>query len=173
MQTVTLGSTGITVNKNGFGALPIQRVSDDYAVMLLKKAYAGGVRFFDTARMYSDSEHKVGLAFGHMREKVFISTKTGATTVEKCFKTEVKEKCVVRRGTLTSTSSTTLPSAPNPATAPVCTKPCWKPKPRAKSATSASPTIVSPLPGKPSNPACTKPSSSPSAIWPQSLILIW
>ena len=82
MQTVTLGSTGITVNKNGFGALPIQRVSDDYAVMLLKKAYAGGVRFFDTARMYSDSEHKVGLAFGHMREKVFISTKTGATTVE-------------------------------------------------------------------------------------------
>ena len=82
MDMVTLGSTGITVNKNGFGALPIQRVSDDYAVMLLRKAYDGGIRFFDTARMYSDSEHKVGLAFGHMREKVFISTKTAATTVE-------------------------------------------------------------------------------------------
>ena len=37
MHTVTLGSTGITVNKNAFGALPIQRVSDDYAVMLLKR----------------------------------------------------------------------------------------------------------------------------------------
>ena len=82
MEMVTLGSTGITVNKNAFGALPIQRVSDDYAVMLLKKAYDHGVRFFDTARSYSDSEHKVGLAFGHMREKVFISTKTAATTVE-------------------------------------------------------------------------------------------
>ena len=82
MDMVTLGTTGITVNKNGFGALPIQRVSDDYAVMLLRKAYDGGIRFFDTARMYSDSEHKVGLAFGHMREKVFISTKTAATTVE-------------------------------------------------------------------------------------------
>ena len=35
MHTVTLGTTGITVNKNAFGALPIQRVSDDYAVMLL------------------------------------------------------------------------------------------------------------------------------------------
>ena len=82
MDMVTLGTTGITVNKNGFGALPIQRVSDDYAVMLLRKAYDGGIRFFDTARMYSDSEHKVGLAFGSMREKVFISTKTAATTVE-------------------------------------------------------------------------------------------
>ena len=82
MHTVTLGSTNITVNKNGFGALPIQRVNDDYAVLLLKKAYDGGVRFFDTARAYSDSEHKVSLAFGDMREKVFISTKTAATTVE-------------------------------------------------------------------------------------------
>lgn len=82
MHTVTLGSTGITVNKNAFGALPIQRVSDEYAVMLLRKAYDGGVRFFDTARSYSDSEHKVGLAFRDMREKVFISTKTAATTVE-------------------------------------------------------------------------------------------
>ena len=57
MHTVTLGSTGITVNKNAFGALPIQRVSDDYAVLLLKKANDYGVRFFDTARMYTDSEH--------------------------------------------------------------------------------------------------------------------
>ena len=82
MEMVTLGSTGITVNKNAFGALPIQRVSDEYAVMLLKKAYGNGIRYFDTARMYSDSEHKLNLAFGDMREKVIISTKTGATTVE-------------------------------------------------------------------------------------------
>ena len=82
MEMVTLGSTGITVNKNAFGALPIQRVSDEYAVMLLKKAYDNGIRFFDTARMYSDSEHKLNLAFGDMREKVIISTKTGAKTAE-------------------------------------------------------------------------------------------
>ena len=37
---VRLGSTGIVVNKNGFGALPIQRVSDDAAVFLLKKLRA-------------------------------------------------------------------------------------------------------------------------------------
>ena len=30
MVKVTLGSTGITVNKNGFGALPIQRISSPF-----------------------------------------------------------------------------------------------------------------------------------------------
>lgn len=40
------------------------------------------MRFFDTARAYSDSEVKVGEAFDGMREKVFIATKTGAKTPE-------------------------------------------------------------------------------------------
>lgn len=79
---VRLGSTDIVVNKNGFGALPIQRVNDETAVKLLRRAYEGGMRFFDTARAYSDSEHKLGLAFEGMREKVFIATKSGAKTGE-------------------------------------------------------------------------------------------
>ncbi|MFQ9480858.1 MAG: aldo/keto reductase [Oscillospiraceae bacterium] len=37
---------------------------------------------FDTARAYSDSEEKVGAAFAGMRDKVYIATKTGATTAE-------------------------------------------------------------------------------------------
>lgn len=73
---VTLGSTGITVNKNGFGALPIQRITDEEAVYLLRKAYDHGVRFFDTARFYTDSEKKVGLAFEGKREEIYIATKT-------------------------------------------------------------------------------------------------
>ena len=80
--TVTLGKTGITTNKNAFGALPVQRVNDEEAVKLLRKAYENGMNFFDTARAYSDSEHKVGLAFEGMREKVFIATKTGAQNAE-------------------------------------------------------------------------------------------
>lgn len=79
---VRLGSTEIVVNKNGFGALPIQRISDEAAVYLLKKAYEGGIRFFDTARAYSDSEHKLGLAFSEIRENLYIATKTGAQTGE-------------------------------------------------------------------------------------------
>lgn len=82
MLQVTLGSTGITVPQNGFGALPIQRISEADAVKLLHRAYDGGMRFFDTARMYSDSESKLSKAFGQMREKVFIATKSEAKSVE-------------------------------------------------------------------------------------------
>ena len=55
MVEVTLGKTGITVNKNGFGALPVQRIPKEDAVYLIKKAYEGGITFFDTARNYTDS----------------------------------------------------------------------------------------------------------------------
>lgn len=79
---VRLGKTEIVVNKNGFGALPIQRISDQAAVHLLRKAFEGGIRFFDTARAYSDSEHKLGLAFEGIREKLYIATKSGAATGE-------------------------------------------------------------------------------------------
>ena len=86
MQNVTLGRTGITVPQNAFGALPIQRVSVDTAVCLLRKAYEGGMRLFDTARAYSDSEEKVGIAFEGMRDKVFLTTKTQAKTPEEFWK---------------------------------------------------------------------------------------
>lgn len=82
MRKVTLGKTGITVEKNSFGALPIQRISKEEAVKLLRKAYEHGITFFDTARYYSDSEEKVGAAFSGMREKIYIATKTGAKNAE-------------------------------------------------------------------------------------------
>ena len=82
MINVTLGSTGITVPKNAFGALPIQRVSKEEAVRLLRRAYEGGIRFFDTARAYTDSEEKLGEAFAGMREKIFIATKAPRFTVK-------------------------------------------------------------------------------------------
>lgn len=82
MENVRLGKTEITVNKNGFGALPIQRIPKDEAVRLLHKAYDEGIRFYDTARLYTDSEEKLGAAFSDRREQIFISSKTGAATAE-------------------------------------------------------------------------------------------
>ncbi len=82
MTVVKLGKTGIFSAKNAFGALPIQRVSTEYAGKLLKKAYANGITFFDTARAYSDSEEKIGLALSDVRKNITIATKTGAETVE-------------------------------------------------------------------------------------------
>lgn len=82
MVNVRLGSTGITVNKNGFGALPIQRVSMDEAIRLLHRAFDGGIRFYDTARLYTDSEEKLGQAFPDRRSRIFLASKTGAVTAE-------------------------------------------------------------------------------------------
>lgn len=82
MRQVVLGTTGIRVPQNGFGALPIQRVTKEEAVRLVRAAYEGGIRFFDTARAYSDSEEKLGEAFQGMRDKVFLATKTHAKTPE-------------------------------------------------------------------------------------------
>ena len=90
MAEVTLGRTMITVNKNGFGALPVQRVSVEEAGRLLKKAFDHGITFFDTARAYSDSEEKLGLAFEGIREKIFIATKTAAKTAEE-FRRDLEE----------------------------------------------------------------------------------
>ena len=81
-----MGHTGITVNKNGFGALPIQRVSQEDAVALARKAYKAGIRFFDTARAYTDSEVKLGEAFDGIRSEVYIATKTAAQNAEDFWK---------------------------------------------------------------------------------------
>ena len=86
MQTVRLGKTEIVTNKNGFGALPIQRISDEEAVKIVRRAYDAGVTFFDTARFYTDSEHKLGLALSDVRDKVYIASKTAAVKPEDFWK---------------------------------------------------------------------------------------
>lgn len=86
MNTVTLGSTGIVTPQNAFGALPIQRTDTDEAVRILRRAYEGGMCYFDTARAYSNSEEKLGLAFGEgfvNRSKIFLATKTTSTDPKK------------------------------------------------------------------------------------------
>ena len=84
MATITLGKTGITCQRNGFGALPVQRISQEDAVRLLRRAFDGGIRFFDSARAYTDSEEKLGAAFGPLgiRDQIYLATKTHAKTPE-------------------------------------------------------------------------------------------
>lgn len=82
MDQVRLGKTEIVVNKNGFGVLPLQRAEKTEAVKILRKAADNGVQFFDTARMYTDSEEKIGLAFAERRERLYIASKTTARTAE-------------------------------------------------------------------------------------------
>ncbi len=86
-KTITLGSTGITVVQNAFGALPIQRDDMETSIDILRAAYDGGIRFFDTARAYSDSEEKLGAALSDVRSDIYIATKTMAHNTE-----EMKEQ---------------------------------------------------------------------------------
>ena len=89
-----LGKTNLEVNKNGFGALPIQRRNDEDSVEILKTAYDNGIDFYDTARFYTDSESKLGKAFEDVRENIYIATKTGMETPEEFWKdleTSLKE----------------------------------------------------------------------------------
>lgn len=86
MLRVVLGKTGIAAHKNGFGALPIQRIGEEAAVTLLRKAHKGGMNFFDTARFYTDSERKLGKAFAGMRDQIYLATKTMALTADNFWK---------------------------------------------------------------------------------------
>ena len=82
MRKIPLGRTNIMVSKTAFGALPLQRRSVEGAVELLRAAKEGGINFFDTAREYTDSEKKLGIAFEGCRDEVIIATKTHAANVE-------------------------------------------------------------------------------------------
>lgn len=76
MKTMILGQTNLVVTKPAFGALPIQRCSEADAVSILRRAYEGGIRYFDTANMYTDSEEKIGKALSDVRKEIVISTKS-------------------------------------------------------------------------------------------------
>lgn len=78
MQIVRLGRTEIRAAKNGFGALPIQRISAEEAGKLLNKALDSGFNYIDTARMYTDSEEKIGLSVAGRRSEYALATKTAA-----------------------------------------------------------------------------------------------
>ncbi len=82
MAKITLGKTGLVVEQQGFGALPIQRISQADAVYLLHKALDGGMNFFDTARSYTDSEEKLGVAFEGKWDQLIVASKTPASNAD-------------------------------------------------------------------------------------------
>lgn len=78
MDKMFLGRTGLSVSRSAFGVLPLQRVSKDEAVAILRAAFEGGIDFFDTARGYHDSESKIGEASDGIRGRLYIATKSMA-----------------------------------------------------------------------------------------------
>lgn len=78
-----LGTTNMNVYPIGFGGIPIQRVTQEEAICVVRKAVEMGVNFFDSARGYTCSEEYLGKALVGIREKVYIATKSMSRTYQK------------------------------------------------------------------------------------------
>ena len=82
MQKIKLGKTGLKVTRLGLGGIQITKISTDRALNVIRTAMDLGIRFFETARGYSDSEEKIGKAIKPMRDKIVIATKASADSAE-------------------------------------------------------------------------------------------
>ncbi|MCK4283620.1 MAG: aldo/keto reductase [Candidatus Brocadiae bacterium] len=80
MRKVLLGKSGLEVSAVGFGGIPIQRIGQDEAVGVLRRALDLGVTFIDTATGYSDSQLKIGAAVKGRRDGLVLATKSGDPT---------------------------------------------------------------------------------------------
>jgi len=82
MPRIPFGKTNLTIEQIAFGVLPAQRCTKPEAVHLLQKALDNGMDFFDTARGYTDSEEKLGMAFHDRWDKVVLASKTHGRNTE-------------------------------------------------------------------------------------------
>jgi len=76
MEKVRLGKTNLIVEKLGWGGIPIQRVGEHEAVSVIQAVIEMGVDLLDTARAYTNSEHRVGLALQRTDKPVILSSKS-------------------------------------------------------------------------------------------------
>lgn len=83
MEYITLGKTGLSVSRMGFGGIPIQKVDASVTHVLMERLAQRGVNYIDTARGYTVSEQFLGEALeGGLREKFVVATKSMARTKE-------------------------------------------------------------------------------------------
>jgi predicted aldo/keto reductase-like oxidoreductase len=82
MEKMRLGRTEMMVTKIGFGGIPIQRVSEDEAIAVVKRCLELGINFLDTANGYTTSEERIGKAISGKRDGLMLATKSMAQTRE-------------------------------------------------------------------------------------------
>jgi uncharacterized protein len=76
MEKVRLGKTNLVVTRLGWGGIPIQRVGEEEGVSVIRAVIEMGVDLFDTARAYTNSERRLGLALQKVGKPVVLSTKS-------------------------------------------------------------------------------------------------
>ena len=83
MEKIRLGKTDMMVSRIGFGGIPIQKSSEEEAIRIVSSCFDLGINFFDTSRVYTTSEERIGKALAGHREEAIIATKTVSRTAEK------------------------------------------------------------------------------------------
>lgn len=78
-----MGKTDLMVTRLGFGGIPIQNRSEEEAIRIVSGCLDLGINFFDTSRVYTTSEERIGKALVGRRKEVIIATKTVSRTAEK------------------------------------------------------------------------------------------
>src|SRR5512147_2203788 len=76
MEKIRLGRTNLIVTRLGWGGIPIQRVGEREAVSVIRAVIEMGVDLLDTARAYTNSEHRIGLALQRIDRPVVLSSKS-------------------------------------------------------------------------------------------------
>ena len=82
LRETILGRTGLKVKILGFGGIPIQRVTEEEAIGVVRRCHELGINYYDTARGYTVSEERIGKALEDVREEVILATKSGRRTGE-------------------------------------------------------------------------------------------
>ncbi len=80
MEKVRLGRTNLMATKLGWGGIPIQRAQESQAVSVIRAVVGMGVDLLDTARGYTNSERRVGLALQGIDKPVILSSKSPVRT---------------------------------------------------------------------------------------------
>jgi aryl-alcohol dehydrogenase-like predicted oxidoreductase len=84
IPTSTLGRTGATVSKLGYGAMELRsdRLDHDAVDSLLNAVLDAGINMIDTSPDYGASEEHIGRAISHRRDEYFLASKCGCPVGE-------------------------------------------------------------------------------------------
>lgn len=86
-----LGRTDLEVSVIGFGGGPLSYPTVDEAKKLVRYAFDCGVNYFDTSRVYGDSEEKIGMALEDVRDNCILATKVRHRSKEMAARANLKQ----------------------------------------------------------------------------------
>ncbi len=91
MKKRRLGRTKLEVSSIGFGGGGLSYPSVGEAKKLVRYAFELGVNYFDTSRVYGDSEEKIGMALEDVRDECILATKVRQRSRELAARANLKQ----------------------------------------------------------------------------------